>query len=156
MPLVQDLLLRFRRIWSPPGPVAGQAGVPEEAGANFDDEIRDLSVELAAIDRQADDMMRAAERQAASAGEAAEAESARIVEEVRTRLPAIRAERAAARIKDRQADSDRVIAEAESRAAELRARARSRMPDLVSAVVDDVFARLMAPEEVHARIVGGS
>lgn len=156
MPLLQDLLVRFRRIWSPPGPVAGQAGVPEEAGANFDEEIRDLSVELAAIDREADDMVRAAEQQAASISEEAEAESARMVEDARTRLPAIRAKRAAARIQDRQAASARVIAEAESRAAELRAHARFRMPELVAGAVDDVFAGLTAPEEGHARVVGGS
>lgn len=156
MPLIEDLLLRFRRVWAPPGPVAGQAGVPEDAAAHLNDELRDLTAALQAIEDEGDEIVRAAQTQAATIAEAARAESARIVEAARAVAPSVRAERAAARVRDRQAEIDRVIGDAERDAAAIRERARARMHPLVSRVVADVLAVASpAEEEGHARVVGG-
>ncbi len=155
MPLLEDLLLRFRRIWSPPGPVAGQPGVPEEAGARLDDEVRELSGELGSIDEEAAGIERDAAHQAAGIVDAAAAEAERTVADARARLPSLRAERAALRIRDRQADVERVVAEAGKEGAALLVRARSRTPELVKALVEEVFAEAETPEEGHARVLGG-
>lgn len=156
MPLIADLLLRFRRVWAPPGPVAGQAGVPEDAAAHLNDELRDLTAALQAIEDEGEEIVRAAQAEAATIAEAARAESARIVEAARGGAPAVRAERAAARVRDREVEIDRVIADAERDAAAIRDRARSRMQPLVSRVVADILAAASPEEEEgHARVVGG-
>ena len=156
MPLIEDLLLRFRRVWAPPGPVAGQAGVPEDAAAHLNDELRDLTTALQTIEDEGAEIVRAAQAEAVSIAEAARAESARIVEAARAGAPTVRAERAAARVRDRQAEIDRVIAAAEREAVAIRERARSRMQTVVSLVVADVLASASPEEERHARVVGGS
>ena len=155
MPLIEDLLLRFRRVWAPPGPVAGQAGVPEDAAAHLNDELRDLTVALQSIEEEGDEIVRAAQAQATSIAEAARVEAARIVETARAGAPAVRAERAAARVRDRQAEIDRVIADAQTQAAVIRERARERMQPVVSRVVADVLALGSPEEEGRARVVGG-
>jgi ElaB/YqjD/DUF883 family membrane-anchored ribosome-binding protein len=154
MPLLEDLLLRFRRIWSPPGGVVGQAGVPEEAGARLDDEIREVSAVLAQIDDEAAAVVASAGRQAASTLAAADAESARLVESARARLPQVRAQSAAARLHLRQTAIDHVLAESEARAREVGDHARARMPALVAQVVEEMLGST-AVEEDHARVVGG-
>jgi F0F1-type ATP synthase membrane subunit b/b' len=155
LPLLDDLLLRFRRIWAPVGPVAGQTGVPEEAGAGLDTEITDLSRELAAIDDEATAILRAAEEQAAGIRAAAHAEASRIGEQARTDLPGVRASQAARRVEERQAEIGQVLAAAEQSAGEIRERARSRMPELVDRVAAEVFGSVAAAKEDHARVLGG-
>lgn len=155
MPLIEDLLLRFRRVWAPPGPVAGQAGVPEDAAAHLNDELRDLTAALHAIEDEGDEILRAAHAQATSMVETARAESARIVEAARAGAPTVRAERAAARVRDRQAEIDRLIAAAEMEAAAIRERAREPMQRLAARVAADVLGSAGREEESHARVVGG-
>ena len=155
MPLLEDLLLRFRRIWSPPGAVVGQPGVPEEAGVRLDEEVRELTAELAAIDADAARQEQAGDAQAAAIREAASAEAQHIVEEARARLPALRAERAASRTLERQAGIERLVEEARRQHEEVIARARARMPELVRGVVDAVFAEAAEEEVAHAGVVGG-
>lgn len=155
MPLLDDLLLRLRRIWAPVGPAAGQAGVPEEAGAGLDAEIADLSRELAAIDDEAIAILRAAEEQAAGIRSAAHLEASRISEQARTQLPRVRASQAARRIEERQAEIAQVLSAARQSAGEIREGARSRMPLLVGRIADEVFGSVVAAKENHARVVGG-
>lgn len=155
MPLLEDLLLRFRRVWAPPGPVAGQAGVPEDLGAHVDDELRELTAELNAIDLEGQELLRAAQIEAASITDAARIESERLAEEARLRVPEVRAGRAAQRVLDRQAEIDGLLTAAEKQAAELRARARSRMPPVVDEVAAAVFAGVDASEVDGARVMGG-
>lgn len=154
MPLLEDLLLRFRRVWAPPGPVAGQAGVPEDQGGRVDDELRELSAALNSVDLEAQDLLRAAEVEAASIADAGRIESERIAEEARLRAPDARARRAAQRVIDRQTEIDGLLAEAERQAVELRARSRSRMQP----VVDDVAAEILAGADASgvdgARVMG--
>lgn len=154
MPLLEDVLLRFRRVWAPPGPVAGQAGVPSDLAAGLDDELRDLSIELAAIAREGQGIVQAAESQARSTLDAARTQAVRIVEAARIAAPDVRTETAKAKIRDRRAEVDRLIAEAEMEAAALQRRARDRMPALIGTVAAAVFAAQPAEEE-HARVVGG-
>lgn len=153
MPLLEDLLLRFRRVWAPPGPVVGQPGVPTDLAAGLDDELRDLSIELAAIAREGEGVVQAAEAEARSIIDAARTESVRIVEAARIAAPEVRRSKAAAKIRDRRAEIDRLIADAQAAAGEIRFRAQERMPPLIERVVADVLAE--QPEEEHARVVGG-
>lgn len=155
MPLIEDVLLRFRRVWAPPGPVAGQAGVPEDAGAYLNDELRELTAALQSIGQEGDEILNAAQVEAASITEAARAESARMVEAARRSAPTVRAARAAARVRDRQAEIDGVIADARGEAALIRERALSRMQPLVVRVAADVLAPASTEEVGHARVVGG-
>ena len=154
MPLLDDLLLRLRRIWAPVGPAAGQPGVPEEAGAGLETEIADLTRELAGIDDEAAAMVRAAEEQAAGIRAAGLAEASRIGERARDELPAARAAQAARRVEDRQAEIAKILQAAEQAAREVRARASARMPELVGRVTAEVFGSVPAKED-HARLVGG-
>ncbi len=154
MPLLEDLLLRFRRVWAPPGPVAGQPGVPSDLAAELDDELRDLSIGLAAIAREGEGIVQAAEAEARSIIDSARAEAVRLVEAARIAAPAVRSQKASAKIRDRESEIQRLVADAEEEAAALRRRGRSRMQQVVERVVADVFAGQPA-EEQHARVVGG-
>jgi hypothetical protein len=152
MPL-EDILLRFRRVWAPPGPVMGQAGVPADLQARVDDELRELTALLASIDEEGQAVVRAAEEQAAKIVARAHLDAGSAVESAQRGAPAVRAQGAAARIKDRQAAIDALMVGAEKEAVELRDRARTRMNGLVDAVLARTFASVSA-EEDDARIVG--
>ncbi len=157
MPLLEDLLLRFRRVWAPPGPVEGQAGVPADLERTLDDELRALTVALNAIDQEGQVIVQAAESEAAAIIAAARAESVRIVESARSRVPDVRAGKAAARIRDREEDVKALIAKAEGGAKEMQSRARSRMQPFIDRVKADVLAESAGSlEEQHARVMGGS
>ncbi|HEX9100295.1 MAG TPA: hypothetical protein VF956_12475 [Candidatus Dormibacteraeota bacterium] len=153
MPL-EDILLRFRRVWAPPGPVMGQAGVPADLQARVDDELRELTALLASIDEECQAVVRAAEEEAAKIVARARADAASAVEAAQHGIPAVRAQGAAARIKDRQAVIDALIVGAQKEAIELRDRARKRMDGVVDTVLAKTFASASA-EEGDARIVGG-
>jgi hypothetical protein len=156
MPLLEDLLLRFRRVWAPPGPVEGQAGVPTDLQSKLDDELRELTLELSAIENEGRAIVQGAESDAAAIIATARAESVRAVEAARARLPEVRTATAATRIRDRQTKIDDLIAKADSDAAGIRSRAGGRMQPFVATVVADVFAGLnRESEEPHARVMGG-
>lgn len=153
MPLLEDLLLRFRRVWAPPGPVVGQPGVPTDLAAGLDDELRDLTIELSAIAREGEGVVQGAEAEARSIIDAARTQSVRIVEAARIAAPEVRSSKAAAKIRDRRAEIDRLILDAQAAAGEIKSRAEDRMPALIERVVAEVLAE--HPEEEHARVVGG-
>lgn len=155
MPLLEDLLLRFRRVWAPPGPVAGQPGVPEDAGEHLEEELRELSAQLNAIDVEGKALLHAAQTEAAEIVAAANAESAHIVEEARSLAPSVRAGRAAQRASDREAEMDRLIAEAETQAVAMRARARPRMQPIIDKIAADAFVGVRSSEVTDARVMGG-
>lgn len=153
MPLLEDFLLRFRRVWAPPGPVVGQAGVPTDLEARLDDELRELTEQLAALDEEAQAVVRAAEAEAArlvATAQAAVDDDARLA---RSGLPEVRASGAAARIHDRQSVMDDVMVRAARDAADLRERSRERMAGVVELVLSDLFTQ--ASEESDAHVVGG-
>jgi cell division septum initiation protein DivIVA len=156
MPLLEDILLRFRRVWAAPGPGAGQSAVPVDLEVRLDDELSELTSALSAIDEEGRSVVQAAEKEAAGILAAARSEAERTIQTARSGLPEVRATRAAARIRDRSADINHLIAEAEKRASDLRDRARPRMQGFVDRAVNDVFADTpgLAKEE-HARVVGG-
>lgn len=154
MPLLEDLLLRFRRVWAPPGPVVGQPGVPTDLAAGLDDELRELSIELAAIAREGQGVVQAAEAEARSIIDAARTQSVRIVEAARIAAPEVRSSKAAAKMRDRRAEIDRLTADAETAAAAITRRVQDRMPALIERVVGEVLAE-QPREEEHARVVGG-
>ena len=156
MALLEDILLRFRRVWAPAGAVAGQASVPADLEARVDDELRELTAALNAIAEEGHALIRAAEAESANSVTAAKLEAERILETARSRIPEARAKRAAACIRDRRSESDDLIAGAEKQARELRDRARSRMPAIVDRAVNAVFAQAPGSgQEEHARVVGG-
>lgn len=154
MPLLEDILLRFRRVWAPPGPAAGQPGVPTDLAAGLDDELRDLTVELAAIAREGQAIVQAAEAEARSIVDSARSEAVRIVEAATVAAPQLRTQRAAEKIRDRRAEIDRLIGVAQAEATTLEQTARARMQPVIERVVSDIFAAQPA-EEQHARVVGG-
>lgn len=153
MPLLEDLLLRFRRVWAPPGPVVGQAGVPTDLVARLDDELRELTGELAALDEEAQAVVRAAEAEAARLVAAARAAVDDDATRAQSRLPEVRASGAAARIRDRQSVMEDVMVRAARDAADLRERSRERMTSVVEVVLSDLF--MQALEESDAHVVGG-
>lgn len=156
MPLLEDFLLRFRRVWAPPGPVSGQVAVPEDLEARVDDELRELTSALGAIEIECQAVVREAETAAAKIIAEARTEAEHTIQAARSRLPDLRATRAAVRIQDRESRMSEVVTEADRQAAELRDRARSRMPGIVEEALADVFADTAArPGEGHARVMGG-
>lgn len=154
MPVLDDFLGRFRRVWAPPGPAAGQAGVPEDAATHNDQELADLSTALEAIEAEAREIRRAAESEALAIVEAARAEAAGVVTTAQAELPRVRAEAAAARIRNRQAEIDQLLARARQEAGGITSRARSRMRPVVDGVVAAVYSGSLS-EEAHADVVGG-
>ncbi|MFI5283317.1 MAG: hypothetical protein ACHQ0J_09335 [Candidatus Dormibacterales bacterium] len=156
MPLLEDLLLRFRRIWAPPGAVAGQASVPADLQARVDDELRELTVALDAIGREGQAVVEASEREAAAVLAAARAEAQHRIEAARARVPEERSLSASAHIRDRGTEIDARISEAELQAGAIRSRAAERMRPLVDQVTAEVFAGVGGELEVaDARVVGG-
>jgi hypothetical protein len=155
MPMLEDLLLRFRRAWAPPGPVAGQAAVPVDLQARVEDELRELTGELSAIEQEGQAAVHTAEVKAAAIITAARAEAERAVESARSRLPEARAISAAGRIRDRQDQMDALIASAELEVADLHSLAVSRTSGIVDQVVVAVFADIESASEVpNARVLG--
>lgn len=154
--MLEDLLLRFRRVWAPPGPVSGQAGVPEEAGTQHEDELRELTAALEAIDQEGQRMIRAANAEAAEIMQNARSEAERVVATARARAPEVRANNAAARIRNRQREIDELIAASEREADTIRTRASARLQPIVDRVAAGIFAGIGSLEEQHARVMGGS
>ena len=156
MPLLEDLLLRFHRIWAPPGAVDGQASVPADLQARVDDELRELAGALDEIDQEAQSVVKAAEGQAAAVIAAAHAEAEHRIEAARARAPEERALSAAAHIRDRGVEITARITEAQQQAAAIRSGAAARFQRIVDRVSGDVFAGVEGASEVpNARVVGG-
>lgn len=156
MPLLEDFLLRFRRVWAPPGPASGQSAVPIDLEARVDDELRELTSALRTIDEEGQSIVRAAEAEAAKIIALAQSEAERPIQSARSKLPEVRATRAAARIRDRETEMKGLLAEAEKQAGALRGRGRSRLHDVVDKALTAVFADTDGSlEEEHARVVGG-
>lgn len=153
MAALDDFLLRFRRVLAPPGLVGGQLGAPVDLAASLDDELRDVTTALAAIAHEAEAIVRKAESEADSITSDARLEATSLVEAARVRAPRVRAEYAAARIRDRHAEIADLIAGAEKAAADITEQARARMRPLVERLVEDVLAAAPA-EGRHARVVG--
>jgi hypothetical protein len=153
MPL-EDILLRFRRVWAPPGPVMGQAGIPADLQTRVDDELRELTTLLASIDEQGSSIVQAAENESARIVALAQAEALGAIEAAQQRAPEVRAMGASARVRDRQTAMDSLLAAAGKDAVELRDRARKRMDGVVQTVVARTFAHV-SEEEADVRIVGG-
>lgn len=154
MPLLEDFLLRFRRVWAPPGPVAGQAGVPQDLAATIEDELRDLSLELETIDTRGREIVREAEAESDAIAASALNAASKIVETARERAPAVRAASAAARVRDRADEIDSLLARAAQDAQSMRDRAGPRMDPVVRKVVERVLAAPAISEAGHARVVG--
>jgi vacuolar-type H+-ATPase subunit H len=156
MPLLEDFLLRFRRVWAPPGPVAGQAPVPADLEARIDDELHELTSALSAIDDEGKSIVQSAESEAAKIVAAAKSEADRLIESAQGKLPEVRASSATARISNRKTEADQLIASAETQAIDLRDRAVARMQSFAGRVVGDVFEPVAGSvKEEHARVVGG-
>jgi hypothetical protein len=153
MPL-EDILLRFRRVWAPPGPVMGQAGVPADLQSRVDDELRELTTMLASIDEEGRSIIQGAEAESARMVARAQADAVGAIAAAQQRAPEVRAMGASARVRDRQAAMDSLLAAARKDAVGLRDRSRERMDEVVRTVVARTFAHV--PEEVaDVRIVGG-
>jgi hypothetical protein len=156
MPLLQDLLLRFRRVWSPPGAVVGQAAVPVDVQARVEDELRELTAALEVIEREGEAIVRDAQAQAASILTAARTEAERRIESARAKVPEQRSQSAAARIRHQGKEITARIAEAERQAGAIGSHASVRMKHLVDQVTADAYAGIESTSEVtSARVVGG-
>jgi cell division septum initiation protein DivIVA len=154
--MLEDFLLRFRRVWAPRGPAAGQAAVPTDEKSRISDELRELTAALKAIEQEGVEIVLAAEKEAAEVIASAQAEAERATETARSRLPEVRASRAGARFRDREATIEALAADAQKAAQDLRTRAHSRMPDVTKGVLADIFAITEGSSEGrHASVVGG-
>jgi hypothetical protein len=156
MPLLEDFLLRFRRVWSPPGAVGGQAAVPADARARVEDELRELTAALDVIEREGQAIVNDAQAQAAAILAAARTEAEHRIEAARTKVPQQRSLSASARIRDRGTEVSARIADAERQAGDITSRARARVQHLVDQVTADAFVGIEGTSEVaSARVVGG-
>lgn len=142
MPLLEDLLLRFRRVWAPPGPVTGQAGVPADLDARLENELQQLTVQLAAVEAECDAIVRDAEREAEAILSGARQKADRALAEARASIPTVRSNSAVSRASRREAEIEKLLDDAAARAAEVRRRAETRMRPVVAEAVRSVFADL--------------
>ena len=156
MPLLEDLLLRFRRVWAPPGPVTGQAGVPADLDARIENELQQLTVQLAGFEAESEAVVHDAQLRADAIIAAARAAAEHDLVAARSRLSEVRARSALARASRREADIARLMETAEREAEAVRVRAGTHRALLVEAAVDEVFAGLPARDkEDRASAVGG-
>ena len=156
MPLLEDFLLRFRRVWAPPGAAAGQASVPTDLEAQIDDELHDLTSALSAIDLEGKSIVQSAESEAARILDAYQSEADRVIESARGKLPEVRASSATARISSRKSEADELIADARKQAVDAGDRAMTRMQSFAGRVVSEAFEQVAGSvKEEHARVVGG-
>ena len=135
MPVLTTLLDRLRRMQPPPGPAAGVLAVPS-AGDELAGEVSFLFGDLDEIEHQRETLLAAARLDAVTAEQTALAERNRLLTHAHEE-----GDRQAATVLDeRRARAQRrtraMLAEADDDAAQVRARARERMPAVVAEIVD--------------------
>jgi hypothetical protein len=152
MARVRDLLHRFRPVGAPGA--AGAAGVPVDRGADLAAELGPLFDLLADTEQACAELVERAERDAA-AMRARDAQRAReVVSSARALTDAERADAAARIMQGDEAGRADVLAAARRDAAELRARAASRIPSYVELVVAAVDGLLGAEQTVGGPAAG--
>lgn len=140
MPQLGELLERFRHT-ATPGPPAAAGGVPVDAVADLQAEVRPLIAALDEVEDETRALVEAATAEAAAVRERGAREAESILSEAR-----LQAARLRAAPPDEAPDDEAraILAEAGAEADEIRRRARRRIPGLVALVMsclgDDVEA----------------
>jgi hypothetical protein len=131
-----ELLERFRHP-ATPGPPAPAGGVPDDAAADLQAEIRPLIAALDEVEDEARAIVDAAAAAAAAIREQGARDAERILEHARVQAARVRA----APLQDEHdAEAEAILARARSEADGVRQRARARIPGLVARVVNSVRA----------------
>lgn len=145
MPRVRDLLYRFRPAGAPGG--AGPTGVPVDRPAELAHELEPVFAALADVERECDDVLAAARREA-EALRARAAEHARaLVAHAHARVDAERAAAAAQVRRRAERESDDTLTRARRSAVELRQAAEAMMPSFVGRVVARAGSAVRTPAD---------
>lgn len=155
MPLLADVLARFRRTWAPTPGVGAGPGVPEDRPALVAQEVSVLFQDLDAMAAEAASIREQAERERERIVESARQEAARIAAAATDRVPQVRARTAAARLREIHRAGAAELEQAEQRAAAIRKAAAERMPGIERRILDAVFAGVAEGEARGAGVVGG-
>lgn len=134
MPSVRDILLRFRRSVTPPGPALVRMAPPGDSRTALEAELAPF---FEVIDRARSDLAspEEAQQRAAEVVRRARAEADELLRHTDERLARIRAEAARRRRQKVSEDVARIDKEAEEEIVRIRHQARSRMPGLVDRVM---------------------
>jgi vacuolar-type H+-ATPase subunit H len=138
MPALSDLLRRFRRLGTPPGPPAAALGVPARAGASLAAELLPVFAAVDLVEDEARAIRDSAAPEAEQAIAAARAHAARVRADGARRAESERAEVVAVHEDGSRAELARIAAGAEDEAARIASVAAARRPDLVARIVDHV------------------
>ena len=138
MPAFSDLLNRFRRLGTPPGPPAAGLGIPARAGASLAAELLPVFAAVDLVEDEARAIRESAGPEAQEAIAAGRLQAAGIRADGARRAESERAEAIATRERGSRAELARIAADAESEAARIAATAAARRPELIARVVDHV------------------
>jgi len=138
MPALSDLLRRFRRLGTPPGPPAAGLGVPARAGASLAAELLPVFAAIDLVEDEARAIRDTAGPEAEEAIAMARAQAAGLRADGARRAESERADVAAAQEDGSRAELARIAADAEAEAARIASAAAARRPDLVARIVDHV------------------
>jgi hypothetical protein len=131
-----ELLERFRHP-ATPGPPAAAGGVPDDAAADLQSELRPLIVALDEVEEEARAIADVAAAEAAAVREQGARDAEHILEAARLQAARVKA----APLRDEHdAEVEAILAEAEAEADGIRQRARSRIAGLVALVLSCVGA----------------
>jgi hypothetical protein len=132
VPQLAELLERLRHV-APPGPPAAGGGVPDDAAADLQAELRPLLAALDEVEDEARALIDAAAAEAAAVRDGGARDAERIRDEAR-----LQAARLRPAVPDEDAGDDEaraILAAAEVEAGGVRRRARGRIPGLVARVM---------------------
>ncbi len=138
MPSLAELLRRFRYGGVPGAPAS--IGVPPDRRPELETELGPVLELLAESDRQANELVGAAERLAAERRAEAELESRRIIGDAEREAEAVRAAASQERLARAAAEKQSLIAAATAEAIRVDALSAARVPDLAKDVVQRVLA----------------
>lgn len=150
MSQIAELLERFRHP-ATPGPPVAAGGVPEDAAADLQAELRPLLAALDEVEDEARAIVDAAGAEATAVRERGAYDAEAILEEARRRAAALRTAPLDEDAGDGEARAVLVAAGAEADA--IRRRSRGRIPDLVDRVIAGV-AGAAVPERSDVAGVG--
>lgn len=138
MPAFSDLLNRFRRLGTPPGPPAAGLGVPARAGASLAAELLPVFAAVDLVEDEVRAIRESAEPEAQEVIAAARAQAARIRSDGARQAESERAAVMEACERDSHAELARIAANAEAEAERIAGTAAARRAELVARAVDHV------------------
>jgi len=144
VPLLSDLLTRFRRTWAPAARLGANPAVPEDRPSELSEEARPLFHDLDALAREADAVRAAARAECDRVLANAQAQAAAVRADAEARLPRERAAAAAAQAQDIERTAAAELEEARVKAERTLAEGHRRLPATVDALVGNLFTAIQS------------